>query len=374
MKILLVSNYQPPHMGGIEFAAEALRDCWRQDGHQVTWLTTDIPKGAVPSTADNARIPAWNILETSLQVNAPVVFPWHRLAIREQVAAHDAVNTHSLSPSLSVLVMREALRQKKPLVVTQHVAVIPLRLKLISALQEWFICREARRAVSNGAYLTFVGQAVRDWFADKARLDASRLKMTPAGINQQIYRFADEEERAAFRTKWKADEHALNVLFVGRFYDKKGLPLIEQVARACPSIRFTLVGGGPLDPKAWQLPNVRVVTFVTNEELRELYAAHDLFFMPSYGEGWPAVVPQAMICGTRCLISEECFTGYQRDRDAFIVSERNVSALTARLQNQADMLPVTSADRLACSDYAARTWDWKSTARIYLDLFQALMT
>lgn len=359
-------------MGGIEFAAEALRDCWRQDGHAVTWMTTDIPAGARPSTPDNPRIPAWNILETSLQVNAPIVFPWHRRRIRDLVAAHDAINTHSLSPSLSVLVMREALRQGKPLVVTQHVAVIPLRIKLISALQEWFIVREARRAVRGGAYLTFVGQAVRDWFETTAGLDPARLKMTPAGINQQVYRFVDETERAAFRRKWSLADGRLNVLFVGRFYDKKGIPLIRDVAGACPEIQFTLVGGGPLDPKAWNLPNVSVVDFVTNEELRELYGAHDLFIMPSYGEGWPAVVPQAMICGTRCLVSEECFTGYQKDRDTFTVTRRNAPEIIAALSASARNLPITSTDRQACSDYAAKTWDWMATARIYLTLFRDL--
>lgn len=359
-------------MGGIEFAAEALRDCWRSDGHEVTWLTTDIPRDGRASTPDNPRIPAWNILETAMQINAPIIFPWHRAIIRDLVARHDAVNTHSLSPSLSVLVMREAIRQKKPLVVTQHVAVIPLRMKLISLLQEVFICREAKRAVNNGAYLTFVGQAVRDWFQSTANLDSARLAMTPAGINQHIYRFVIDDERRTFRAKWNLRDGILNVLFVGRFYDKKGLPLIREVAGSCPEIQFNLVGGGPLNPGTWGLANVRVVEFVTNEELRELYGAHDLFIMPSYGEGWPAVVPQAMICGTRCLVSRECFSGYQKDDHEFFITAREPEAIIRQLKSCAASLPIREEDRQACSAYAAGTWDWTATARIYLDLFRRL--
>lgn len=360
-------------MGGIEFAAEALRDCWKNDGHEVTWCSTDIPRDGQPSTNDNPRIPAWNILESALQINAPIIFPWHRKTIRQLVASHDAVNTHSLSPSLSDLFMCEAIRQKKPLVVTQHVAVIPLRFKLISLLQEVFICRGARRAVNSGAYLTFVGQAVRDWFETTAKLDPSRLKMTPAGINQNVYRMVSEEERTAFRAKWKIQNEKLNVLFVGRFYDKKGLPLIREIAQSCPEIRFTMVDSGPLDPKSWELPNIRVINFVTNGELRELYGSHDLFIMPSYGEGWPAVVPQSMICGTRCLISPECFSGYQRDENQFLITPRNAAAISQRLKQFESSLPVTNHDRQACSAYAAKTWDWTSTARIYLELFRKLM-
>jgi len=360
-------------MGGIEFAAEALRDCWKNDGHEVTWCSTDIPVGGKPSTTENPRIPAWNILETALQINAPIIFPWHRTIIRRLVASHDVVNTHSLSPSLSDLVMREAILQKKPLIVTQHVAVIPLRMKLISLLQKIFICGEARRAVNSGAYLTFVGQAVRDWFEVTAKLNADRLKMTPAGINQHIYRLVSDDERRTFRKKWNVQDDSLNVLFVGRFYDKKGLPLIREVAQSCPDIRFTMVGGGPLDPKSWGLPNIRIINFVTNDELRELYGSHDLFIMPSFGEGWPAVVPQAMICGTRCLISPECFSGFQRDEQQFLVTPRNAVDISRRLKQFATSLPVNSADRQACSAYAAKTWDWTTTARIYLDLFKELI-
>ena len=56
MRILLVSNYQPPHMGGIEFAAQSLKACWERDGHTVTWLTTDLPRGARPGAPDTKAL------------------------------------------------------------------------------------------------------------------------------------------------------------------------------------------------------------------------------------------------------------------------------------------------------------------------------
>ena len=355
-------------MGGIEFATEALRDCWKEDGHSVTLLSTDIPRGAKPSTPEAPRLPAWNFTEDLLQVNTPFIPHWHRHRIRDLVASHDVINTHSLAPSLSVLAMREAIRQNKPLVVTQHVGVIPHKIGILGTMQKHFICREAQRAVNAGAYLTFVGQAVRDWFQETAGLDASRLKMTPAGINQQVYNFVPDEERANLRQKWKLKEEQLNVLFVGRFYDKKGLPLIQEVAATHPDIQFNMVGGGPLDPTSWNLPNVNVYDFVSNEELRELYGAHDLFIMPSFGEGWPAVVPQAMICGTPCMISEECFTGYQKDQERFIVVKRDAESITSALE----AFDRSSTDRKAISGYAQKTWDWMATARIYLNLFREL--
>ncbi len=372
MRILLVTNYQPPHMGGIEFAGEALKACWERDGHQVTWLSTDIPRGARPETDDNRRVPAANFIERWMQINTPLVSPLAYPRIRQTIREHDVINIHSLAPGLSSVVLHMALRMGKPVVATQHVGVIPLRWSWLSWLQQVVICRQARRAVSRGAPLTFVGAAVRDWFLAHAGLRQDQVVMTPAGIDPSSYYMVEESERTNLRAKWKLAERTLNVLFVGRFYDKKGLPLIREVATAHPAMHFTLVGSGPIDPASWNLPNVRVVGFVTTTELRELYGAHDVFIMPSFGEGWPAVVPQAMACGLPCLVSEECFQGYGVDADRFLVTSRTAAAMGAALEHAAHQNGPLADTRRELSDYACTTWDWQRTARLYMKIFSQL--
>jgi glycosyltransferase involved in cell wall biosynthesis len=373
VRILLVSNYQPPHMGGIEFAAQSLKRCWEKDGHQVTWLTTDLPRGGRPEAPDNVRVPAWNFLEDRFQINSPLVHPSACSRIRRLVREHDAVNVHSLAPGLSTVALHAALRAGRPTVVTQHVGIIPLGSRFMSFVQEHFVCNAARWSVKRGAYITFVGAAVREWFLEHSGIPESKVFMTPAGIDQDTYRFVDDKDRAAFRAKWKVDSAALNVLFVGRFYDKKGLPLIRDIAARCPNVRFTLVGNGPVNAAAWALPNVRIISaFVSNEELRELYGAHDLFIMPSYGEGWPAVVPQAMACGLACLVSEECFQGYHRDTEKFLVRPRTVDAMSAVVMEAAQGAIPLLEDRQTLSEYATETWDWQRTSRVYVDLFRRL--
>ncbi len=372
MKLLTVSNYQPPHMGGIEFAVDSLKRCWEHDGHDVTWLTTDLPRSGQPATTDNIRIPAWNFLEERFQINTPIVSPARWFQFRELVRSHDAINTHSLAPGPALAVMLEALRQRKPVVATQHVGVISLGSSVLSRLQEQVLTRMARKVTQQGGILTFVGQAVRDWFLEHAGIDASRVHMTPAGIDQHTYHFVNETERTDFRQTWNLNQNTLNVLFVGRFYEKKGLPVIRKVAERMPDMRFTLVGGGALDPAAWQLPNVHVIPFVSNADLRELYGCHDVFLMPSHGEGWPAVIPQAMICGLPCMISEDCFEGYNRDRDRFYVARRDASSVAEMLKGLRIEQLRSPEWRRNLSEYAAATWDWQRTARIYIDLLESL--
>jgi len=374
MKILLVSNYQPPHMGGIEFAAGSLKRCWEAEGHTVTWLTTDIPRGARDSTPDNIRVPAWNIFEDILQINSPLVCPTAYPTLRRAIKEHDVVNVHSFAPGLSAAVLNMALRCRKPTVATQHVGIIAMRPLLLNKLQGFVYCRRARRCVQQGVRVTFVGKSVRDWFVQHAGIPESEFVMTPAGIDQESFPFVPDEERQPLRAKWQMNEAGFNVLFVGRFYEKKGLPLIREIAARLPSVRFTLVGSGPLDPASWGLPNIRVIGFVSTAELRELYGCHDLFIMPSYGEGWPAVVPQAMACGLPCMISEETFAGYGKDAERFLICERQADAIARMLHTATiESIPIIN-ERRALADYAKATWNWKTTANIYLHHFLQSMS
>ena len=373
MKILLTTNYQPPHMGGIEYAALSLKSSWLRLGHEVAWLTTDIPRGAAPSTTDNIRIPSANFPERLWQINSPVIDPFRIPAINRALDWCDVVNIHSLAPGLSAVVLYMALLRRKPVVATQHVGVIPLSNRVLDAVQKEFLCRVAKWGAGKGMKLTFVGQAVRDWFVENAGLDAGQIAMTPAGYDHDVYFFVPDDERRALRAKWQVDPARLNILFVGRFYEKKGLALIRQAARDCPDARFTLVGRGPVVSAAWNLENIKVIEFVSNAELRELYGVHDLFIMPSVGEGWPAVVPQAMACGLPCLISEETFAGYGKDREMFIVCQRDPEILRQALLACVDDLGALYKRRESVAQYARATWDWERTAEIYINLFGDLL-
>lgn len=371
MRILLVTNYQPPHPGGIEYAAVSLARAWRRRGHQVTWLTTDIPRGAGQTTSENVRVRALNFWENLFEINSPIVLPTEYGRIRALIHDHDVINIHSLAPGLSTLSLRLAMRARKPLVVTQHVGIIRLRIRALNWLQRMVYVALAQRVVNYGAPLTFVGEAVRQWFIDNARLPSEKLVMTPAGIDADQFYFVSEPERQRFREKWQLRDERLNVLFVGRFYEKKGVPLIREIAGQMPDTQFTLLGSGPVDAEKWNFPNVKVIRYVSTPELRELYGAHDVFIMPSFGEGWPAVVPQAMACGLPCMISEECFSGFNRSREFFLVLPRNAGVWVDQLRTYAkEKLPLRTDWRKAISDFALSTWDWQRTAELYLELFK----
>lgn len=95
------------------------------------------------------------------------------------------------------------------------------------------------------------------------------------------------------------------VLFIGRLAAAKGVPvLLEAFAKArarCPEARLTLVGDGParraLEARSRELglsDAVRFTGYLSQDEVAAELARCDLFALPSFAEGVPVVLMEAM--------------------------------------------------------------------------------
>ncbi|MBD78441.1 MAG: hypothetical protein CL840_05945 [Crocinitomicaceae bacterium] len=110
------------------------------------------------------------------------------------------------------------------------------------------------------------------------------------------------------------DNEVTRFLFVGRNERRKGLYEIMQVISELDSInaRFTFVG--PI-PETKGLPNVQFLGEIKDvERLREIYSEHDVLLCPSWSEGMPTVIIEAMSMGlaiisTRVGAVEELVSG-----------------------------------------------------------------
>ncbi len=113
---------------------------------------------------------------------------------------------------------------------------------------------------------------------------------------------------ASFRrsTRTRVDpEGPLNLIYVGRMTPVKGQALlveaVAQLRRDGLDVRATLVGEGPqretLISRVTELGLGGVVTLpgaVGQDEIRALYEAADVFVLPSFAEGVPVVLMEAM--------------------------------------------------------------------------------
>jgi glycosyltransferase involved in cell wall biosynthesis len=139
-------------------------------------------------------------------------------------------------------------------------------------------------------------------------VEEQRIDVVPNGVDTELFRPRD---RAAARQRLGVPAHHRVVLFVGWLEESKGIfDLIEAYRRLPPSPTPTslfLLGDGTARQRATelaaQLPGLRLLGARPPEEVSEWLAACDLLALPSWREGMPNALLEALACGRRVVAS-----------------------------------------------------------------------
>jgi glycosyltransferase involved in cell wall biosynthesis len=205
----------------------------------------------------------------------------------------------------------------------------------------------------------------------------SKLRVVHCGVDLSLFELVER----------RANKRPAEILTVGRVTPVKGQALlIEALARLLErgiEARLTLVGDGP------QLPDLRAlaqqfgvsdrVTFagaVGQNEIRSYYGRADVFALPSFAEGIPVVLIEAMATGLPIVASR--ITGIPE-----LVTEgtSGLLAVPGRLDQLvealAGLLTAPSDARAAMGragrDTVAAEFDLERTAQQLLDIFTELI-
>ena len=90
---------------------------------------------------------------------------------------------------------------------------------------------------------------------------------------------------------------------MGRFVPKKGFDILYQAKD--PSYLLVFVGGGMIPDYIKSDHSVKIIGPLPQEELAMLYKASDVFILPSYGEGFPLSIQEAMATGLPIITSKQ---------------------------------------------------------------------
>lgn len=307
-RVCLVSHYMPPHRGGIERVTERMADGYARAGHTVTWLATSVGGTAGIERRDGVervRLPTSNILEDRFGMPYPLVAPAAVGQIRAAVSRSDIVHLHDCLYLPVVLADRAARHLGVPTIVTQHVgmvsfgAAMDLPLALAYRTVGRSVLRHARR-------VAFVSDHVRQWFLSHVD-GAIASELVPNGIDTDMFGPADDWRRNAARARLGIPGGAPIVLYVGRLVPKKNIATLVSALREIDGPWHALVvGDGPERRRLEALHNrVTHFTDVRPANMPDLYAAADLFVLPSVGEGMPLAVLEALASGLAVVVSDD---------------------------------------------------------------------
>jgi glycosyltransferase involved in cell wall biosynthesis len=369
-QMLLITHYFPAHRGGVEIVAgelaARLAPCL-----SLHWLAADCD--AQPEGLDARGQRAWNGLER-FGLPWPI---WHWKGWRTlstEIARADVVHIHDfIYPACLVAFVLTRVR-RKPLVVTQHIGDIAYRNPLLRALLRAINRSVGRLVLSRAEQTIFISAKVKTLFEGFTSFHRPPLYWAN-GVDRQTFRPCASRE--VLRASLGADVGRPAILFVGRFVPKKGLAILKELAALRPDWQWWLAGWGevgPLHPTTWELPQVRVWEGRSGATLAELYQAADVLVLPSYGEGFPLVIQEAIACGTPVVTSADTASG--GPAAAGIITPVAVDpanpCMDDWLRAIAALLQAPHATRAQAADFAAQEWDWDALGTRYAELFTRL--
>ena len=186
---------------------------------------------------------------------------------------------------------------------------------------------ERIRAERDEADWVLVGSA---WAAERiaeAGADPERLLVLPYGADPA--RFAPPAGGRAGRS-------ALRVVFAGEVGPRKGAPELLAAWRALAPTDAELVLAGAIHPAlrdavAAAGPSVRALGVVPGAELPALFAAADVFVLPSHAEGFARSALDAMAAGLPVVLTPETGEAARDGTEGLLVPAGDADALAAAL-------------------------------------------
>lgn len=297
MKILMISDYFAPHIGGVEHAAGAIGRGLVARGHEVHVLTLNTDGAPPREQLDGMSIHRVPCLELTpvvrMQSAWSALFPSAVGKLIRELHP-DVIHAHGLffSTTLMASLMRSTYRC--PFVVTMHQGALdclsgPARL----ATAAWERVA-VKRILDASDRLIAVSQAVaRHGLRLGVRPESVRI--VPNGVDCD--RFFPAPSLIANRPR---------VMMVGRLISIKGPELLCNAAPGIlaqhPDTEFVMVGDGPLRESLESGLAQRGIrssfTFLgSRADIPELLRSGDILVLPSQTEGMPLVALEASASG-----------------------------------------------------------------------------
>jgi glycosyltransferase involved in cell wall biosynthesis len=304
MKILLVTPYFPPHVGGVESYTAHLAEGLQTLGWTVVVVTTgDAEEG--PLTAGGVRL--YRLRRAAAVSNTPVGLRWRR-KLRQIIKAErpDVINAHTPVPYLADLAQRAS--GPIPFVLTYHndLAKDGLVTGTVARLTHLLLIR--RTLIDSTAIIATSG-----YYADESRYlkpHRAKVEIVPPGVDATRFN-PDVKVGAGLATRFAGQRVILFVGSLSRTQRHKGLDVLidtfASIHRESPDVHLAIVGDGDgadaYRARAVALGTGDAVTFagrVDDEELAEYYKRATVMAMPSTNrsEGFGMVFIEANATGT----------------------------------------------------------------------------
>ncbi len=362
----------PGVQGGVEAHCENLYRCLAKKGCKITVF---MRKSYVTSQSHRfSGIEAVPVSSPKNKYLETIVHTYKCIWLARRLKP-DIVHIHAIGPSvLTPLVRAMGMR----VVVTNHGPDYKRKkwlffAKLFLRFCEWvgMTCANDTIAIAQN-----IAEDVKRRFSRDAHVIPNGVDIPQITQNDQALKKFGLEKRKY-------------ILAVGRLVPEKGFDILVD---AFNKARFS---AEPARPWNWKLaivgqadfedqyslslrqktsndPNIVLTGFLTGDPLRELYSQAGLFVLPSYHEGLPIVLLEAMSYGLSCIASD-----IPANRNIELADERffkpgDIETLSLKI-TQFINKPLSEEERAKQIRMIAKEYDWDKIAGQTLEVYQKIV-
>jgi len=310
--------------------------------------------------------------------------------LRKNSSKIDVIHLHLTSIGLIVSILHRRLRKK--MVYTCHLGEWELSGRKLSLFErvhlflDPYLMRRVNRVIA-------LNDSARERFVSKSRINANKIVVVHNGVDTDFFR-PHTDTGESTRKKYGL-EGKLAVLFVGRMARIKGVEHLVKAANILVNefgygnAVFVLVGPFTFDATEKPINKEEMLGFIKQhqlernivltgslplEEVRALYAASDIFVLPSLAEGDPLVTLEAMasgkpVIGTRIGgIPHHIRDGW----NGFLIDPANEQQLADKIKHLIDNPEERKSMGANSRKYAEEEFDWKKVAERLVQVYQSL--
>lgn len=304
MKILLISPYFSPAVGGVETHLDDFCKYLASKEHSVfvrTYLAFGVKnRGQVSDNTKYLKIhrlpwPDFNLIFTLekfpllkfiyLFIGLFLDCFFFLLSNKSQI---DVIQSHGFIAGLIGVILGKIFNKR--VVINTHVG-----FNLSSGFMTKLIKLTLRQAdevlvLTNGVKKSLIALGIPE----------NKIVVYHYWVDQKVFK---KQSGAKKQLNWK---DKFIVLFVGRLIEVKGVNSIIRLARDLKNITFVIAGSGPLSEnlqnESQKYENIIFLGKIDNSKLPLYYSAGDLLLVPSrvikqeYEEGIPRVIVEALSC------------------------------------------------------------------------------
>ncbi len=277
---------------------------------------------------------------------------------------YDIVHVHAVGPSLMVPLLRLS---GLPVIMTHHGQDYNR--------QKWgAIAKAALRAgeslgVKGSTNVISVSQTMRKFLSETYKRNITYI---PNGVTS----FVNSDESTDVLNKYALREGKY-LLSIARLVPEKGFhDLIDAFAKVDSDWRLVLAGGADhedeyvrsLRAKAKSDDRVVMTGQVDSATVSQLYKHAGLFILPSYHEGLPIILLEALTHDLLCLASDIPPNREIIDEDRFVFKPGDIDAMGERISHFIENQP-TMEEVASYRDRVTEKFDWNRIAGQTYDLY-----